>query len=65
MTYSIEVLCYEYKQAGGGQLGEYAWKKIRSTYGTPYEYKTFREAADMANMCYGGTDAGTVRIVKN
>lgn len=64
-TWSIEVLCYEYQQAGGGQLGKYVWQKIRPSGGAPYQFNSFNEAAHMANMCYGGANGDTVRIVKN
>ncbi len=64
-SYSIEVLCYDYSGAPSPTLGRYVWKKLRSTYGAPYVYKTRREAVDMAEMCYSGSPAETVRIVVN
>lgn len=47
----IEVEVYD-RQALTGQLGRYVWKKLRSTYGGPYEFKTAEAAIKMARMCY-------------
>lgn len=39
------------------------WEDVYPVGGEPYEYATYKEAADMARLCYG-MDATIVRVVE-
>jgi hypothetical protein len=61
MGYQIEVLIEEPAACGHGK--ERHWRAVRPTGGAPYEYATHAQAANMARICYGSTDAD-YRIVR-
>ena len=62
MMYEMQIKIEKTDKATGRKYQ--AWSSVRPTGGTPYRYKTEREAREMLGICYGEVDPECTRVIK-